>query len=89
VRSSLYLAYADSVRGVTDGRHKLIEYACGATQLFDLVDDPLEMRNLANREASRPVLAGMRQDLVDHARDWDDERHPTGKAFWQARSELK
>ena len=37
VRTSLYLAYANSIRGLTNGDHKLVEYACGQTQLFNLL----------------------------------------------------
>ena len=57
---------------LTDRRHKLIEYACGATQLFDLVDDPFEMRNLADRGESKAALSDLRQRLVQTAREWAD-----------------
>ena len=88
MRPALYLAYADSIRGVTDGRHKLIEYAVGATQLFDLADDPAEMHNLADQDGSGAILAQMRQRLVRLAKEWDDEIHPLGKAFWTRRRDL-
>jgi len=89
VRASLYLAYADSIRGVTDGRHKLIEYACGRTQLFDLSNDPLEMQDISNEDASTVILAQMRQSLLNLSAEWDDESHPTGVEFWAQRTELK
>jgi arylsulfatase A-like enzyme len=88
LRPALYLAYSDSIRGVTDGRHKLIEYAVGATQLFDLADDPAEMHNLADQDGSGAILAQMRQRLVRLAKEWDDEIHPLGKAFWTRRRDL-
>ena len=88
LRQDLYLAYDDSIRGLTDGRHKLIEYACGATQLFDLVVDPFEMRSLAEKEEFQPALASLRQRLVQTSREWDDRDHSTGAAFWQRRGDL-
>lgn len=89
VRSSLYLAYADSIRGISDGRHKLIEYACGATQLFDLSKDPAEREDVANENASASMLQQMRQALVDLSQQWDDEDHPMGKKFWSKRTDIK
>ncbi len=88
LRRDLYLAYDNSIRGLTDGRHKLIEYACGATQLFDLVADPFEMRNLAERAESQPILSRLRHRLVKTAREWDDAAHHTGAAFWQRRTDI-
>ena len=87
-REALYLAYADSIRGVTDGRHKLIEYACGATQIFDLSRDPLEIEDLSGRDASAAVLGTLRQQLRRLAVAWDDERHPSGRSFWARRADL-
>ncbi len=89
MRASLYLAYVDSIRGVTDGRHKLIEYACGRTQLFDLSNDPLEMEDISDEDASTVILAQMRQSLLNLSAEWDDESHPTGVEFWAQRAELK
>jgi len=87
-RDNLYLAYDNSIRGMTDGRHKLIEYACGATQLFDLADDPSEMRNLVDHGESKPALSELRQRLLRTAREWDDAAHHTGAAFWRRRADL-
>jgi arylsulfatase A-like enzyme len=88
LRQELYLAYENSIRGLTDGRQKLIEYACGATQLFDLVTDPFETRNLAELTESQTALSRLRQRLVQTAREWDDAAHHTGAAFWQRRADL-
>jgi arylsulfatase A-like enzyme len=89
VRSSLYLAYANSIRGITEGGHKLIEYACGQTQLFNLSDDPSEMENIADERTSSGLLAQMRQNLLSFSQVWDDESHPKGHEFWQQRDDLK
>ena len=88
-RPFLYLAYADSIRGVTDGRTKLIEYACGATQLFDLSRDPSEMENMADRNSSTAVLSRMRGTLLHLSEEWEDEDHPMGRKFWAQRSDLR
>ncbi|MBN1542584.1 sulfatase-like hydrolase/transferase [candidate division KSB1 bacterium] len=88
-RSALYLAYGESIRGVTDGHHKLIEYACGATQLFDLKNDPRERENLADRDASSTLLRRMRQTLCTLAQEWEDASHATGQAFWRERRDLE
>lgn len=89
MRPSLYLAYANSLRGVTNGQHKLIEYACGSTQLFDLSSDPSEMKDISKDDSSTGLLSQMRQSLLDLSKEWDDERHPTGKEFWAKRAALK
>lgn len=89
LRSSLYLAYADSIRGITDGHHKLIEYVCGDTQLFDLSQDPLEMNNISERNSSFAVLRKMRQELLNLSKEWEDERHAMGRKFWALRGDLK
>ena len=88
MRRTLYLAYADGIRGITDGRHKLVDYASGPTQLFDLADDPHEMRNLADGDAAASTLTQMRRELVALAAEWDDEEHPTGRDFWASRPDL-
>ncbi len=83
-REDLYLAYCDTIRGLTDGRYKWIEYACGARQLFDLGADPDEMRNLVDAPTARPVAAAMAARLRGHAAQWDDREHPLGSRFWRA-----
>ena len=88
-RSDLYLAYADSIRGITNGHHKLIEYACGDTQLFDLSQDPLEMNCIAERDSSSAMLRQMRHSLLSLSEEWEDESHPMGQKFWAQRTDLK
>jgi len=88
-RSSLYLAYGDSIRGVTKNHFKLIEYACGDTQLFSLGEDPLEVQNLAEERNWRVELSAMRQLLKDLSAEWDDRGHPLGQRFWSLRGDLQ
>jgi arylsulfatase A-like enzyme len=87
-RKALYLAYTDSIRGLTDGRHKLIEYAAGDTQLFDLENDPCEMENLAAQEDAAALLARLRQQLHTMAYEWEDTKHSMGRDFWAKREDL-
>ncbi|MEM0967253.1 MAG: sulfatase-like hydrolase/transferase [Verrucomicrobiota bacterium] len=87
-RSSLYLAYGDSIRGVSNGRHKLIEYASGDTQLFDLSNDSGETNNIAQEDEAANLLQQMRTQLLTHSQDWDDKSHPTGRVFWSKRCDL-
>lgn len=87
-REKLYLAYADSIRGITDCHHKLIEYACGTTQLFDLKSDPLETNDLSALDSSAPLLSDLRQNLRRLAMEWGDPNHRLGKSFWETRKDL-
>jgi choline-sulfatase len=53
--------------GLTDGRTKYVYYAWdGREQLFDLVKDPHETRNLAALPEHRPLLETWRQRMIDH-----------------------
>jgi len=88
-REMLYLAYARWIRGVSDGYWKLIEYAGGNSQLFDLQNDPFEMRNLALDKTESGRLDHMRQELARLGSEWDDASHPTGEAFWSSRVDLR
>ncbi|UCF35444.1 MAG: sulfatase-like hydrolase/transferase [Acidobacteriota bacterium] len=48
VRDSLFLSFTDHMRSVRDDRYKLILYPqVGHRQLFDLLEDPDELENLA------------------------------------------
>ena len=58
---------------VSDGRYKAIFYPSAPTRMFDLDEDPLEMRNLASDPANRGKL----QDLADAMR-----RYVRGRAIY-------
>ncbi len=87
-RDALLLAYCDSIRGVSDGEYKLIEYACGATQLFDLKNDPAEIKNLAEEPEHTFRLSEMRTTLCRMSDEWNDADREQGKAFRAARADL-
>jgi arylsulfatase A-like enzyme len=70
VRDWLFCAYRDCQRMIRDGRWKLIQYnAAGVknTQLFDLLDDPDEIRNLVDDPRVAPERARLER-LMSAAR---------------------
>ena len=76
VREFLFLAYRNLQRGVrTDDNWKLIKYNVQGretTQLFNLNQDPWEMKNLARDPESRSRLDDLTALLKDHMRKLDD-----------------
>lgn len=74
-RSSLLFAYRRIQRAISDGRWKLIRYFVGnttTTQLFDLHNDPLEMKNLSADASCAAELARLSALLEKHRRDAAD-----------------
>ena len=81
IRDYLLFAYGDVQRSVMGRRFKLIEYVVKGkrtTQLFDLHEDPSELRNLASLSEYSKKLTELRKEL-SRWREWDD----WGEAFWQ------
>jgi arylsulfatase A-like enzyme len=85
-RDMMYLAYTDKHRGVRTGKWKLIEYVVGGqhsmTQLFNLHNDPWEMRNLATDSAYAATLMELRRELFLLRDSWNDRESSWGKTFW-------
>lgn len=52
--------------GVRDKQHKTIFYCNGATKIFDLIADPLEMHNRSNTTDGRAVMARHQQYLLEY-----------------------
>ena len=77
------------LESITDGGHKLIEYACGVTQLFDLLNDPLERFDLSESLGALEIKADLRGQLIDYSESWDDLTHSTWKTFWKVRGDLR
>ena len=81
----MYLAYERLHRGLRDRRHKLIEYQVGGkrhSQLFDMREDPHELRDLAAEPAHAATLEDMRRRLAACRDAWDDRQSPWGETFW-------
>lgn len=90
-RDHLYFAFMSWQRAVRDTQYKLIEYCVDKkrhTQLFDLVNDPQEMKNLAGDSKYAGVLANLRTHLKEDRVHLNDGNTPfaftdkQGKDFW-------
>lgn len=89
-REHLSFAFMQWHRAVRDERYKLIEYAVDGsrhTQLFDLEEDPDELRNLAEDPARAETLARLRDLLEKERVRLNDGSSPyeaaaQGKEFW-------
>jgi arylsulfatase A-like enzyme len=67
VRTSLFTVYRNTVRAVRTQEWKLIRYPKrDFTQLFNLVNDPLEMNNLSGEESYRSRV----EELLKVMREW-------------------
>jgi arylsulfatase A-like enzyme len=80
-RESLFFAYRDVQRAVRDGRYKLIEYHVAGrrtTQLFDLENDPGELKNRAGDGRYEQEVLRLRGQL----RRWQ-EKLDDNSTFWQ------
>lgn len=86
-REELYFAFCEFQRAVRWKQYKLIEYVVDGehtmTQLFDLENDPGEIRNLAMKPAYGKILLEMRKRLCRLRDEWDDLQSPWGKIFWK------
>lgn len=74
-RKSIFGVYRNLQRAVRTDRWKLIEYNVDGrrtTQLFDLANDPWEMRNLAGEAALQNRIAELRNMLRAHMKAADD-----------------
>ena len=87
-RDELYLIFDNFVRGVKDDSYKLIEYRNGDkeedkwTFLYDIKNDPWETVNLATDESYNNKVKEMREKILNHRDEWEEQTHPWGKDFW-------
>jgi arylsulfatase A-like enzyme len=91
-RQHIYAAFMSWQRAIRDERYKLIEYCAGGerhTQLFDLIDDPDEMNNLAEDKSHRAKLESLRALLIKERHRLNDGNSAfpfaanQGKEFWE------
>lgn len=70
------------MRGVFDGRRKLVVNLLSGDELYDLEEDPGELRNLIDD----PVQADVRDRLHDRLLEWmNDTRDPFRGTYWERR----
>lgn len=86
-RNTLYFAYTGKHRAVRDRTHKLIEYVVEGkhtmTQLFDMINDPWELNNLADSPEHAAKLSELRTELLRLRDEWDDNAENThSRTFW-------
>mgnify|MGYP002511170861 FL=1 len=87
-RNELYLIFDKFVRGVKDENYKLIEYRNGDNEedkwtfLYDIKNDPWETINLANDESYKDKVNEMREKIIKHRDEWEEQSHPWGIDFW-------
>ncbi|MFP4106575.1 MAG: sulfatase-like hydrolase/transferase [Phycisphaerae bacterium] len=87
LRDSQYLAYTWFQRGLRDGRWKLIENVVDGertTQLFNLVEDPWETKNLAGQVNQDRRLATLRKRMIEWRDQLDEMDSEFGRTFWSA-----
>ena len=74
-REEIFSAYRGLMRGLNDGRYKLIvNIAVNKTQLFDLQSDPDEMKDLAEDASQKPRLDAMIAKLKTSQGNWADKQ---------------
>lgn len=84
-RKYLYYAFQSRIRGVTDGRYKLIAYRTDdlkLTQLFDLETDPYERNNFYDIAGYEDITRRLFEQLYACRDEWDDEGTLFGQQFW-------
>lgn len=67
IREHLYYAYRDFQRSISDGEWKLIEYHVNSnnqTQLFNLKEDPWEIKNLSNEKKQSKRIKQLREKMT-------------------------
>ncbi|MBQ9079718.1 MAG: sulfatase-like hydrolase/transferase [Clostridia bacterium] len=85
-RPDIYYAFQARIRGVADGRYKLIEYRTEdlkLTQLFDLQNDPYEMNNMFDCVGYEHITARLRARMQEYRDEWEEEKHIYGRQFWE------
>ncbi len=88
-RDELYLIFDEFVRGVKDDNYKLIEYRNGDAEedkwtfLYNLKNDPWEKENLADCDGYKDKVDEMREKIIKHRDEWEEQSHPWGVNFWK------
>ena len=86
VRDELFLAYKDKIRGIKNNKYKLLIYKYKTqktVQLFDIENDPYEIKNLAGLEEYEDIQKELMDKTKAYADDWGDIELETGVRFWK------
>ena len=92
VRATTYHAYERYQRAIRDEHYKLIEYHVNGSrtfQLFDLENDPLETRNIADACAPADLVKSLRSKLERSRDAWGDRESEWGREFWAGWEEAR
>lgn len=83
-RKTMYYSYGSTIRSVRSGAFKLSEYigekGKRSTLLFNVIEDPLELKNLYSETSSKSLE--MRQELLKMREEVGDTTRPESMAFW-------
>ena len=85
-RRDLYFAFQARIRGITDGKYKLIEYRTDKlklTQLFDLDKDPWERFNFYDFNGYDEIAERLRSRMKEYRTEWNEDTHIYGRQFWE------
>lgn len=85
-RSDLYFAFQARIRGIADGKYKLIEYRTDKlklTQLFDLEKDPWERHNFYDFNGYDKIVERLRTRMKEYRNEWNEDCHIYGRQFWE------
>ncbi len=84
IREEMYYAYKHKIRSIKIKNFKLIEYRYNKlkeTQLFNLVDDPMEINNIA--EMNYGLVEKLREKLIEYGNNSGERETIHGQEFWK------
>ena len=76
IRNSLFFSYKNFQRAARDERWKIIKYNVNnkiETQIFDLINDPYEIKNLYNKKSYDSISKKMHHLLKDNMEKFNDK----------------
>lgn len=85
-RQEIYLIFTDLIRGIKTKQYKYIEYRNKENkqffQLFDLLNDPKETKNVIELEEYAKPLTMMREKFNECRQQYDNEENNFSKEYW-------